>query len=647
MKGRNERTLVFCEPQLTALGLVPSRLVEAAAGWPEAAATVLAGSWQDSSPASGQIFPVGRSTPLTWPDLERRQQFPVPLHPYLAWMDGDRAANVLALVRAALAEDESTRENETIAFEPLRRVLVVGQGLAARLTLEELARRRFETLWVRRGGEDSDDPAQTADEFQTAFCRSVIGLKGFAGKFRLLLENGDEPAEVEGGAVVFCGPEEREPLFLDQGAGTRILRLSEYEAEQEKESAAEQADRTGRVIFLAGLGGATSSGNMARMIRAASREAQRPDRAVYILAPQIKVAEPGLERSYGLAREAGVTFFRTSSDGPVLEAAPDGRLKLKVYDAMARANISLSADLLVVEEHLRAGESLELCAEKSGVMRGEDGFLAPDNVLFLPVGTNRRGVLALGAARGTDSPELLKGEILAMAAEIEEILGEVSVESGRLSVDRKRCTICLTCVRICPYQALGVKQRRPYTAPLSCVECGLCAAECPMNALQLEDFTDSGLRRRIRCLVAERPRDPARPRLIVFGCRRSAETALAAAPTPDQPVDMVFISVPCAGKLEEDMILSACLAGADGIMVAACHEDNCRTHRGNVEARRRTGHVKNLLEEAGFSSERLRFFSTAPNMGLELGRAILEFYSDISKIGVTGLAERNNDRNRP
>jgi ferredoxin len=70
---------------------------------------------------------------------------------------------------------------------------------------------------------------------------------------------------------------------------------------------------------------------------------------------------------------------------------------------------------------------------------------------------------------------------------------------GKVTVDARSCTLCLSCVSICPTQALGGQ-----LAPLPllafkeslCVQCGVCRAVCPEQAISLQArFVPDPLRR--------------------------------------------------------------------------------------------------------------------------------------------------------
>ena len=66
---------------------------------------------------------------------------------------------------------------------------------------------------------------------------------------------------------------------------------------------------------------------------------------------------------------------------------------------------------------------------------------------------------------------------------------------GRISVDSASCTLCLSCVGSCPAGALLDGQDHPQLRfhERNCVQCGLCRATCPENAITLEaryNFSD-------------------------------------------------------------------------------------------------------------------------------------------------------------
>ena len=64
-------------------------------------------------------------------------------------------------------------------------------------------------------------------------------------------------------------------------------------------------------------------------------------------------------------------------------------------------------------------------------------------------------------------------------------------EWGRIpKVKAGRCAGCLTCMRVCPFEALYIgKEKRAFVRinPLKCSGCGLCTAECPRGAIVIRN----------------------------------------------------------------------------------------------------------------------------------------------------------------
>lgn len=93
---------------------------------------------------------------------------------------------------------------------------------------------------------------------------------------------------------------------------------------------------------------------------------------------------------------------------------------------------------------------------------------------------------------------------------------------------------------------------------------------------------------------------------------------------------MAFIGLPCAGKLDTDVLLKALALGADGVLVLACPEENCRSNHGNTYARDRLAEALNYLEEAGLDRRRLRFEHISSNRVYFLNEVLQDFIQRIN-----------------
>jgi ferredoxin len=59
---------------------------------------------------------------------------------------------------------------------------------------------------------------------------------------------------------------------------------------------------------------------------------------------------------------------------------------------------------------------------------------------------------------------------------------------GAITVDKDKCTLCLSCVSACPASALQDNETKPQLRLIekNCVQCGLCATTCPEQAIALQ-----------------------------------------------------------------------------------------------------------------------------------------------------------------
>ena len=78
---------------------------------------------------------------------------------------------------------------------------------------------------------------------------------------------------------------------------------------------------------------------------------------------------------------------------------------------------------------------------------------------------------------------------------------------GRVNVNAEGCTLCLSCVAVCPTAALRDNPERPMLKFIEdlCVQCGLCATTCPESVVSLEPRATFGAARRDEVVLNEEP----------------------------------------------------------------------------------------------------------------------------------------------
>ncbi len=56
------------------------------------------------------------------------------------------------------------------------------------------------------------------------------------------------------------------------------------------------------------------------------------------------------------------------------------------------------------------------------------------------------------------------------------------------AIDKDKCTECLTCVEVCPYEVFSEENGIAVVKyPEECIECGECIRNCDYDAIQLTE----------------------------------------------------------------------------------------------------------------------------------------------------------------
>ncbi len=498
------------------------------------------------------------------------------------------------------------------------RVLVLGGGRTGRELSRRLTKEGFEVLLIG----DTDEVGLAPGP--TLCASSALGeLQGFVGAFDVTLGSGPEHSIERVGIVVAAASSELFPNYQPYGVcrSQRVMSLSDLERMVQAEKFPVTArGKWFHAAFLCGLHGDTDPAMFARVFDAVERLRTLCDLQAYVFTRNVKVAAPGLERAYRRVRDAGVLFFKFDGPGPVFEDVPDGPTMV-FTDPIAGIELELVPDLLVVDEDLRPPSSLAPVLNAIPSSAATAPFLQPESTRFCGVRTAKAGILALGAARGDFSHDNLIEDVEAAVAAIKAAAVEEARNGlpGAPVIDPGKCTICLTCVRLCPHGAISFRKRAE-ADPASCVRCGICAAECPMNAITLAPPTgEIEVRTRIEKGLAETDRTQ---RVMAFLCSKSAAQAMkGTAPTIRDAV--VPIVVPCAGTVDPGHILAAFQHGADAVIIAGCHIGNCASIYGNILAGERVHRTRLLLEEAGIDPHRLIFTALASNTPDDFAQAVL------------------------
>ncbi len=193
------------------------------------------------------------------------------------------------------------------------------------------------------------------------------------------------------------------------------------------------------------------------------------------------------------------------------------------------------------------------------------------------------------------------GERLKDFGEVETGLGEVD---GRCEASRcllcgsgaryseLKCIACLTCVRVCPYEAPRADKDGLVTIdPVKCQACGICFTQCPAKAIDLTVESEADIEWNIKVALASETGK------VEFGCWYSQSRVAA---------DAGFVSLPCTSRLSTRLLLNAFDQGAEQVFVGVCSEDDDGHFvHGHRQTRAAVAEARRILEEIGADPDRI------------------------------------------
>lgn len=528
-------------------------------------------------------------------------------------------------------------------------VLVWGASLAGLKAASGLAALGYAVLLADSGKviapSGIHDPIQTANpeavaalmeetksnpRIQVLTEATLTACEGVAGDFEVSIISQQRSRTEKVGAMVLAP--EVELIRREKAYGTqphpRIIsqtKLEDVLADPERaEELLNPRAESLEIVFIIGLAGESPPVALGRALQSAAALLQRGNCQVFLLIGNAQVADFGLEQQMRDNQEAGMLIFKLLAPPELITRKT--KPEVIFIDPVLRQPVTLTPHLLVLDETYQPAADSDTLAALLRLKTAANGFLQDNNVHNLPVFSNRRGIYLIGPARQPMDLEKAFADAEDAVLEVYKLLGQgtATAPKGRAQIDRGRCTLCLTCYRLCPHAAI-TWDHRAVISELACQGCGICASECPMDAIQIQPFSDDSIAATLKNL-----RHAKAPRIIAFLCRQSAWRAYVAARDDTAlPPGFIPIQVPCAGKVDVDYLLQAFTCGADGVLVLSCHPGNCQSCHGNELARWRVERATALLQEAGIAADRLVFKTVAANQPREFRQTVAEMAANL------------------
>jgi len=181
-------------------------------------------------------------------------------------------------------------------------------------------------------------------------------------------------------------------------------------------------------------------------------------------------------------------------------------------------------------------------------------------------------------------------------------------------VDHDKCVSCLTCLRVCP---LGIpvtsKMGEITIDPFACQACGMCALECPVQAIDISLDPRSEIARDIEDGI-HRAQHSGPVIIAFFDLHGNFGSSHVESLKQNYP-NIVPVMVFGLRRIDTSDILKAFEWGADGVLLAACQPDADPFPKGTDRVKRRVAHAGALLEALGMYRGRLEICDM-PEQGL-------------------------------
>ena len=174
---------------------------------------------------------------------------------------------------------------------------------------------------------------------------------------------------------------------------------------------------------------------------------------------------------------------------------------------------------------------------------------------------------------------------------------------GGAVVDKNKCMACLTCRRVCPYGA-PVVQAYSEIRPEYCQACGLCAPECPAQAISMVSYDVREPRDMMPSIVGRVDAKRQEPVIVAFLCTH--HTGVLGFGLPD---NVRKVPVHCTSRIDVNDLLKALECGADGVAVVRCSGDSCKYKGVSNRVGARVERAKQLIGMLGMDAGRIEILT--------------------------------------
>lgn len=438
---------------------------------------------------------------------------------------GIATAKAKDLVRMGVAKSAGLEPQQEIESSLIRKILVIGGGIAGLSAAQALRGMGLEVLLVEQENELGgllrqlnvlDDGAAAADQVAALAARvcatdgitvrtgaTVAAINGYIGNFTATIEHeGRQQEETVGCIVVATGAIPLlEPGLLGHN-GTSVI--TQMELEQRLKQGPLQASR---VVMIQCAGSRNEEREYCSRICCATavKNAMLIKRAmplanVRILYRDMQMYGDVKEKMLWDARGLGVGFEVYDADQEI--QIKDGSVVF--HQAVLGETKELPCDLMVLATPLVPRPESATVAGLMRVPTDKNGFFLEAHAKLRPLDFAADGIFVCGSARFPATSVEARTQGIGVAARVAAILFKDKLVKSAIvaQVDETSCVGCMGCLNVCPYEAIKYdsKKRVCVVQEILCKGCGNCAATCPSHSIILRGYRPEQLLAQIRAL---------------------------------------------------------------------------------------------------------------------------------------------------
>ncbi len=422
------------------------------------------------------------------------------------------------LIRMGVAKSAGLEPEKEIESSLVRKILVIGGGIAGLSAAQALADMALEVVLVEKtaglGGLlqqvhqlETGASAQTAlaDIVEDVVSRSNItchtratvkDINGYIGNYAAVIDTQQGQITEEAGCIVVAtGAVPLIPEGLYGYNGQDVISLMELENKLKSDDFS-----ANRVTFIQCAGARTKEKEYCSRIccmigvkNALLVKEKYPLAEVRILYRDMQMYGTQKEQMLWDARGRGIRFDVYSPDNaPVIENG-----KVRFSQAITGKTVEMDTDLVVLSTPLVPRKDAASLANMLRVPMDQNGFFLEAHAKLRPLDFAADGIFVCGSGRYPATSTEARTQGLGVASRVGAILfKEKLVKSAIVArINPDSCVGCLACLSMCPYEAITYNReaRVCEVNEVLCKGCGNCAATCPSHSAQLSGFKPAQL----------------------------------------------------------------------------------------------------------------------------------------------------------